>query len=69
MEELGVVNKPECIYNVDEKDVIYAFKNNISCTRGLNKCWLETLPSLLGRVSLRGADSMASCKKLLHLHT
>jgi len=54
MEELGVTNKQECIYNVDEKDVFCAFTNNISCTHGLKKCSLETLPALLGHITLRG---------------
>jgi hypothetical protein len=36
------------------------------------KCWLEILPALLGYITLRGADNMASLKllgKFLHLHT
>jgi hypothetical protein len=53
-------------------DVVCAFTNNINCTHVLKKCWLETLPALLGHITLRGADNMASCKllgKLLYLHT
>ena len=46
--------------------------NNISCTDGLNKCSLETLPALLGQCSLRVAGNMASCKllgRILHLQS
>jgi hypothetical protein len=55
-----------------KNDVFCAFTNYISCTYGLKKYCLETLPKLLGHITLRGAESMASCKllgKLLRLHT
>jgi hypothetical protein len=39
MEELGVMNKPESPFITSMmKDVFCAFTNDISCTRGLNKC-------------------------------
>jgi hypothetical protein len=38
MEELGVMNKPEYLYIVDEKGCRFAFTNNIRCTNGLMKC-------------------------------
>jgi hypothetical protein len=47
-----------------KKDVVCASTKNISCTHGLNKCWVETLPALLGHITLRGADNVASCKLL-----
>jgi hypothetical protein len=52
--------------------VVFALTNNVSCTHGLKKCWLETLSALLGHITLMGADNVASCKllgKLLHFHT
>jgi hypothetical protein len=55
-----------------KNDVEFAFTNNISSNNGLMKCWLETLPAPLGRITVRGADRMASCKlleKFLYLHT
>ena len=55
-----------------KKDVVCAFKINTSCTQGLKKCSLETLPTLLGHITFRDADNMASCKllgRILQLHT
>jgi hypothetical protein len=34
MEELGIMNKPEGIYNVDEKGCSSVFTNNASCSHG-----------------------------------
>jgi len=70
MEELGVMNKPGCFYDVNEK----------GCSLCLHKhqlyTWLKEM--LTGHTTstpwpytLRGADNMASFKlleKLLHLH-
>ena len=55
-----------------KNDVVFAFTDYISCTHGLRKCCLETLPAPLGHITLRGADNMASCQllgQLLLLHT
>jgi hypothetical protein len=67
MEELGVMNKPQCIYNVDEK----------GCSLCLHKHQLDTwfqemLTGNIGLITLRDPDNMASCMllgKLLHLRT
>jgi hypothetical protein len=44
--------------------VVCALTNNISCTNGLKKRWLETLTELLCHITFRGAGNMSSCKRL-----
>jgi hypothetical protein len=43
---------------------VRAFTNNTSCTNGLKKRWLETLPELLGHITFRAAGNMDSWKHL-----
>ena len=72
IEELWVMNKPECVYNADKK----------GCSLCLHKQhqlypWIKEI--LTGNITStplpyypQGADNMASCKllgKLLHFHT
>jgi hypothetical protein len=72
MDELRVINKPECIYNVNEKGCSLCLHKQHQGYTWLKEMLTGKLPALLGHITLRGADIKNSCKllgKLLHLHT